>query len=221
MKKTEAQLRQEQEQVERAPGAFTADGSFWDEGQHAHRGELDRFIRALVNQRRQGRLSPDQAASAIQAASFGHAFPCHQQWLNAKMDNGDPLWWSLAQTATAAEEFVKREGLGTNGHWCGERWARGPEKECSDERHRVMPSKQEVDQYVAAIVRKLEAVPVPKATSAVAAEPETRWPIADETWTGWGRLGYDASPEAAEKAAKLRSFGATPGFAKDDEVARA
>ena len=112
-----------------APGAFRADGSHDDDAMLGQRGPVDSFIRALVRDRRRGRLTPGQASNAINATSYSGAFPSVAQWATLEV-------WSCAWTGSAAEEAVKREGRGVDGHWCGERFSAGAERDCGNAAHR-------------------------------------------------------------------------------------
>ena len=120
-----------------APGAFRFDGSFNAAGGLRDRGHVDGLARALIAQRRRGELSLVLAHRAIVAAEAQAAFPNAHQWERCSD-------WALAWASTSAEEAVKREGRGVNGHWCGERWIEGHEHECADQRHRVRPDAEAV-----------------------------------------------------------------------------
>lgn len=121
----------------KAPGAFLSDGSYSERGELRHRGHIDRLVRALCAQRREGRLSIEMAVLSINAASAKEAFPNVAQWALCEH-------WAMVWTSTSAEEAVKREGRGVFGyerkgaHWCGQRWAEGPESSCPEECHRAV-----------------------------------------------------------------------------------
>lgn len=117
-------------EVQQAPGAFMPDGSWNADAELHHRGHVHRLVAGLVHGRRDGTLTPQRAARMAENASAAAAFPNHAQW--ATCDS-----WTLAWTSTAAEQATKHEGRGANGHWCGERWAASPERECQDQRHRM------------------------------------------------------------------------------------
>ena len=114
-----------------APGAFAASGSYLPDGRLDQRGHVDGLVRALVAQRRRGELSLALAVRAIRAANAGEAFPHLTQWVGCEH-------WALAFCSTAAEETVKREGRGATGHWCGQRYAAGPERDCGQASHRAV-----------------------------------------------------------------------------------
>ena len=140
----------------RMPGAFLEDGSYFDGGSMAHRGHLDGLVRALIRRRRETRLTPQDAAMAIEAANAVYAFPSHFQWKTGIMANGDPVGWPTAWAQTAAEEAVKREGRGVDGHWCGDRWMSGTERDCEDTRHRSRVRLDEQRELVGAVMRHVE-----------------------------------------------------------------
>jgi hypothetical protein len=112
----------------RPAGAFRPDGSYNPDAPILARGEADLFVRAMVRARHSSRLTPAKAASAIETANAGETFPNFRQWAT----RGE---WAECWTSTQAEEAVKRMGHGSDGHWCGEHWARGAESKCGDRRH--------------------------------------------------------------------------------------
>jgi hypothetical protein len=174
--------REEKADVHTAPGAFTGDGSWYEDGELSHQGAIHRFVAALVRQRRDGRLTAEQAARAIEAASATQAFPCWRQWLEG------PLW-ALAWTSSSAEEAVKREGRGVDGHWCGERWAAGAEVACQDARHHSVPRLDEAKKLVAAILQNVASAPsFPVCGKTPPPPTPTACPKPDEAWQGWGRF---------------------------------
>jgi len=124
-----------------SPGAFLTDGSFFEAGEMHHRGHIDGLVRALVRQRREASLSLELACRAIRAANATKAFTCVAFWERAEE-------WSLVPCSTSAEEAVKREGRGADGHWCGQRWIEGRETKCSDPIHRTMGNPREVIQQL-------------------------------------------------------------------------
>jgi hypothetical protein len=193
------------QQAPKAPGAFRADGSYNEEGELYDRGQIDALVRSLVRYRREERLSVIQALSAIRAANAGRAFPSIEQWEAVKS-------WPMVWTATAAEEMVKREGRGTNGHWCGERWMPGEAADCSDDRHRVRASQEEIGALVATLHLSLPSV----SDRVVGPRDLVMQPPA-----GGLRLTEDQVADAHAQAAKLRSLGLHPGLHRDDAVAKA
>jgi len=118
----------------KAPGAFRPDGSYNEDGGVSDRGQIDQLVRALVNARRNDRLSVERAVLAIRAANGEGAFPSLDQWERVNS-------WPMVPTSTAAEEAVKREGR-SYGHWCGERWMPGSESDCQESRHRSLPRRR-------------------------------------------------------------------------------
>lgn len=137
------------------PGAFRSDGSFDPRAELAARGPIDHLVRMLVRERRSARLTPERAAEVIQAANATSAFPHHRQWLvdHQRVHAGAPVW-PLVWSSTAAEEAVKREGR-REGHWCGERYLSGAEKDCDAAGHRVVKDPEQVAAHVAAVMRQL------------------------------------------------------------------
>lgn len=136
----------------KAPGAFLSDGSYSERAELMHRGQVDGLVRALVRGRREGRLTPIQAASLVDAAKAHLAFPSIAQW--STLHEGvteDCLLWPRAAVATAAESAVKFEGRGANGHWCGERFLKGPTSECADRRHATVPDHDASERFRHAI----------------------------------------------------------------------
>jgi len=99
------------------------------------------------------------AGRAVEAASMQVAFPHWLQWRDAKMDDGTPILWALAWASTSAEETVKREGMGSDGHWCGDRWPTGSEKDCPDERHRARPTPDEAQALLDRLLLRLSYPP--------------------------------------------------------------
>jgi len=152
--------RKEEEPSQQAlPGAFYADGSFNPDGFEGERGPTDRLVRAMVAERRTGKLSPGRAADFISASSAAPAFPNRAQWSVA-------TGWATCQCSTSAEEVVKREGKGAVGqetndarHWCGERWMRGSERDCHDERHKVRLRPEQVHELVSQTMKAIGRVP--------------------------------------------------------------
>jgi hypothetical protein len=135
-----------------APGSFTNDGSWREDGELEHRGQVHRLVAAMVRHRRESAMSPASAAAAIEAASAGEAFPNAARWPTAS-------GWPTVPASTAAEETVKRCGRGhgpsTQGHWCGQQWAEEPESECRADGHRPERNPAEINRIVAAIVESL------------------------------------------------------------------
>ena len=116
---------------QRAPGAFMPDGSWNEDAELHHQGHVHRLVAGLIRERQSGRLSPEDAARTIRAASADGAFPNVGQWAGSDS-------WTMARTSTAAEECVRREGRGEDGHWCGpQRWLDGSDRACPEPRHRV------------------------------------------------------------------------------------
>jgi hypothetical protein len=155
------------------PGAFLSDGRYFEEGDWRHRGHIDGLVRALVRQRRQGRLSVELAVRAIEAASATEAFPSVTAWEMAGS-------WPLVPTTTGAEEAVKREGRGIDGHWCGERWLDGPEHLCTETGHRAVPMPSGM---VQALVDDLSWPSEPSHENSVLEMTSSPKPI-DETYFG-------------------------------------
>lgn len=159
------------EPVHRAPGAFMPDGSWNENSELHHRGQLHRLVVALCRHRRHPNLTPERAAHAIVAANATLAFPNHAQWSSCVL-------WGLVYCSTSAEEAVKREGRGVSGHWCGEHWAQGPESACGEPSHRTYPSHEEVSTMLARIRASLPGLgPDP-----VRNDPPARVEISDEQW---------------------------------------
>lgn len=148
--------KQQAQQEDQAPGAFTSEGLWNPNAELVNRGDTHRFVEAMVSLRRQGKLTPEGAANAIIAANQQAAFPNHPQWLSVWEQNGGEMAvWPLVWTATSAEEAVKRCGR-PDGHWCGEDFRHGVEKDCPDwERHRAAPM-------------PAGGIPIPEAVKAVA-----------------------------------------------------
>lgn len=110
------------------PGAFMPDGSFNEDAGWSQQGPVDALVRSLGRQRR-GMLTVAQAVAHIRSTGLLDPFPSLEQW------EGCTVWYAC-WAQTAAEEAIKRSGRGTDGHWCGDRWALGPEKDCREEGHR-------------------------------------------------------------------------------------
>lgn len=120
-------LKSTPEAAQRAPGAFMLDGSWKADAEPHDRDRIHQLVAALVRERRSGHLTPRRAAQMIQTGNTATAFPNHGQWAHA---GGWPTTW----TSTAAEEAVKREGRGTDGHWSGQRWGGRPERDWLESR---------------------------------------------------------------------------------------
>lgn len=133
-------------------GGFVHDGS-WNEDMPRHpKGATHRLVDELVRSRRAGTLRLEMAANAIEAANARHAFPNVDQWRTAQ-------GWVWARCSTSAERAVVSEGRGAGGHWCGERYAAGAERDCADQRHRSLPRPEEVRALLSAVVASLPSVP--------------------------------------------------------------
>lgn len=120
-------------------GAFRVDGSWDEHGPEIMQKGTHRFVQYLVGLRRKARLSPEQAAKEIVDNKAERAFPLHNMW--AKCPH-----WPMVDCSTAAEETVKRAGLGIVGerHWCAGSWIEGEEKNCSSMGHRrIRPQETE------------------------------------------------------------------------------
>ena len=149
-------------------GAFTADGS-WRPG--GVPGKVSRCVQALVVKRHEG-LPTEDAAKAVREAGVTQAFPNLENWERASS-------WALARTSTSAEEAVKRAGLGPLGHWCGERWWRGSERDCKEPRHWQKPTPEEVARLVQTLSLAFsEERPHLEA-------PEHPYRQGDERYAGW------------------------------------
>ena len=148
------------------PGAFLADGRWGSLSGIESRGIVHRTVEKLVKIRREGRCGPHDAAEVIAAASVLAAFPNSAQWSGAEH-------WALAHTNTSAEAAVKYEGRSAlaetgksgGGHWCGERFAFGGERECQDrDRHRAVPipdgCKSRFGEYFRSVMAVDNPVPV-------------------------------------------------------------
>ena len=137
----------------RAPGAFMPDGSWNEDAGLHHRGHVHRLVAALVRERG-SRLSPQRAAQTIQAANAVVAFPNVGQWADCES-------WTLVRTSTAAEDAIKREGRGIAGHWCGERWLDGSERECPEPRHRTVARPGQLAETIRVIEGALDSAGTP------------------------------------------------------------
>lgn len=132
-------------------GAFLSNGSWLEDARERHRGHVHALVKALVQSRRMGALSIDHAVNAIEAASATLAFPNFEQWRQAES-------WRHVCCSSSAEAFVKHEGRGASGHWCGERCAAGSESECEDrERHRPTACPDESKRALNAMWSHMEA----------------------------------------------------------------
>lgn len=148
------------------PGAFLNDGRYSATAELHHRGSVDGLTRRLVAMRREGRLTPEDAARLIEAASAQGAFPSHQHWatLAGRCAPGSAIW-PLVPAHTSVEAAVKYEGRAESGHWCGERFFSGTEHDCPDPRHRepavAMPDefRRELFGLKAALSSGWEALP--------------------------------------------------------------
>lgn len=163
-----------------APGAFLPDGSWNENAQIHHRGELDKLVRALVRERRFARLSPHEASQAVQASSHVLAFPNWRQW-DISTD------WAMVWASTSAEEAVKRAGETVRGdhHWCGAgKWLPGKQSDCPEPLHRERHSPEAVRQLLDSLSGSLgKASSVPQGGRTVSAAGKAP----DETWPGWGK----------------------------------
>ena len=127
--------RSQQEQPAAQPGAFMPDGSFNEDAGWAQQGPADALIRSLVRQRRTG-MTLGEATALIRSSGQLGAFPSLEQWDSC-------VSWYAAWAQTSAEEAVKRAGRACDGHWCGNRWSAGAEKDCQEQGHRAKPSPDE------------------------------------------------------------------------------
>ena len=151
MRKTQEQLLQDYEPIAetRSSGAFMPDGSWNERCGLEGRGPVHRLVTALCRERRAGKLAPEGAARAAEAANAVTAFPSHTQWADCRL-------WHAAWTQTAAEEAVKRAGMGFVGHWCGQHYASGGEADCLEPRHRQNPHRQGLAELMAQLKDRLE-----------------------------------------------------------------
>lgn len=165
-----------------APGAFLPGGSWNENAQIHHRGELDKLVRALVRERRFARLSPHEASQAIQASSHVLAFPHWRQW-DTCTD------WAMVWASTSAEEAVKRAGETVAGehHWCGAgKWLPGKQSDCPEPLHRERMSQEAVRQLLDSLSGSLSNVP--RTTQDGQTAPDVS-PPPDEAWKGWEKAG--------------------------------
>ena len=74
-------------------------------------------VRLFVAERRKHpHLAPSYFAAKIATSPSWPAFPHAADWLQFK----EPEDWRLIPCSTTAEELVKRQGRGGNGHWSDE-----------------------------------------------------------------------------------------------------
>ena len=174
--------------TDQAPGAFRADGSFDQAGGWAQQGPMHALVVSLVRQRRAGSLAISEAVAQVRAARGEAAFPCLDQW-------GSSALWSCCRTETSAEEAVKRCGASSSdGHWCGQVWTMGSEKDCQAAKHGALPTKNETAVLVAGVVKALSVPASGQSTRDAApssgdAEKAQPGPTVDESWfdeRGWG-----------------------------------
>jgi len=182
MKKQVSESYTSSSRAEAVPGAFMPDGSFNEDAGWTQQGPAHALVASLVRQRRAGSLTPTDAVSLIRSARADQAFPSLGQW-----ETCGP--WPACWTQTPSEEAVKRAGLGTDGHWCGQAWASGPEKACAEDRHRDKPDREEVKTLVECIgqgLSKASSLPANGKTPPGTA-PE---PCQDEIWPGWAPVAF-------------------------------
>lgn len=159
-------------------GAFMADGSYFREAKREQRGATDRLVRQMVLKRGAFGFDPQTAAEGVRLTNLTGAFPNHAQWSSVhELAHPGAALWPFAVTTTAAEEFVKRCGLGVRGpsneprHWCGELWVAGDEKSCINSACRERSTPEYVHEKLARILAALPA--------ALGSEPRRRRPVAE------------------------------------------
>lgn len=121
---------------------FSSDGSTAKTEHMVHR-ITDNAVRSLVQRRQAGRETPKSCADQIEVLGASQAFRNLEQWRTL----ADPLDWPTAQTATSAEEAVKRCGRGPGSKtrklgWYGSEWREARTGE-------VVRLPQEIEQEVA------------------------------------------------------------------------
>lgn len=144
------------------------DGSWLENGLP---GKASQVLREALNSRAVS--TPAEVVNSCEAIKL--AFPNRDQW--AQTDR-----WAAVQTSTSAEEFIKRCGLGVNGHWCGQRWVQGTEKDCASPFHRGSPAHEEVRSLIGTLGKAFGGQTIETGKKTVPTHVDDP---ANEGWSGW------------------------------------